>query len=127
MQEVLAELTMAERAQVGRALLKTAKLENQMKGFVYQATHFPSHDRVFVLCSSKHLPRPEVLERVVLLLRGAMAFYKTKNCLVIVDRDGEGFEIAKSKMDYRCTSADEALGNHYFAHLRTTSLVLEAV
>jgi len=128
MQDVIAQLTFAERAQLGRALFAAgAKLEGQMEGFVYQSAQFTSRDWVYVLCSSKNIARPEVLQRVEYLQRGAMAYYKKNNCMVIVDRDGEGYEIAKSRTDYRPTLADYSLGERYFAHLRSTSMPLNNV
>jgi hypothetical protein len=128
MQTVVTELTLGERAELGRALLTVgAKLEDEMEGFVYRAAHFTSRDWVFILCSSTNVPRPEVLRRVEYLLRGALAFYRKSNCMVIIDRDEESYEVAKSKTSYCTTIADNALGDVYFAKLRSASRLLNSV
>jgi hypothetical protein len=87
----------------------------------------------FVFRSLKTFDRSEkeiidfMLMHVEYLQRGAMAFYKKNNCMVIVDRDGEGYEIAKSRVGYRANIADRALGGRYFAHLRSTSITLNQI
>jgi hypothetical protein len=122
MQRAVGLLTLAERAQLGGALFRAAaKLENETNGFMYDAAHFTSRDWVFVLCASNGVSRRELIGGIDLLHRGAMAYYEKKNSLVIVDRDGESFEVGKSKTGYCSTLADAELGKRYFANLRTTS------
>jgi len=113
---------------LGQALLTAInKLSGQREGFTYQAAYFDSRDWVFLLCASKGTPRPEVLNRMGLLMRGALAFYKKANCTVVIDRDGESYEIGVSRPGFQPTPSDLALGDQYFARLRFTVAPLSVV
>jgi hypothetical protein len=127
-QEVVADLRLSERASLGRALLAAInKVGGQAQGFTYQAAYFDSRDWVFLLCASKGTHRPEVLNRMGLLARGALTFYKKANCMVVIDRDGESYEIGVSRPDFEPTPFDLALGDQYFARLRVTVAPLSIV
>ncbi|MFZ3363630.1 MAG: hypothetical protein WA153_09315, partial [Candidatus Acidiferrales bacterium] len=56
------------------------------------------------------------------LTRGALAHYQKSNCLVIVDRDGEHYDLALSRPDYQPTAEDAAIGEKYFGQLRMSTV-----
>ena len=49
---------------------------------------------------------------------GALAQPRKSNCLVIVDRDGEHYDLALSRPDYEPTAEDVAIGEKHFGKLR---------
>ncbi|HZM11121.1 MAG TPA: hypothetical protein VFC15_13020 [Candidatus Limnocylindrales bacterium] len=79
MQEVVADLRLRERAELGRGLLKAVEhLADKAKGFSFLAAHFTSRDWVWILASSKDISRSELVGRMMTpLLHAAMAHYIT--------------------------------------------------
>jgi hypothetical protein len=126
LQGVIANLTRAQRAHVGKALVTASSVvRRDGQGLVYNAVYFTPADWVFVLCASKGVERVELLRRAVRLMRGAMAFYGKGRCMVIVDRDGESYEVALSRPNILLNMADHALGDELFGRLRHTDTVLQ--
>jgi len=60
-------------------------------------------------------------------MRGAMAHYGKQRCMVVVDRDGEGYEVAVTRPDlvYVPTAAEVQYGEQAFGRLRTVSVVVD--
>jgi hypothetical protein len=57
-------------------------------------------------------------------MRGALAYYGKSRCLLVVDRDGVGYEVGLSRPDFRLSATDPALGDKFFGNLRTESRAL---
>jgi hypothetical protein len=128
MQEAITDLQMRERAELGMGLMDTAKsLTSELQGFRFRAAHFDSRDYVWVLAASKNIPRADVLRMMIPSTHAAMAFYGKRNGMIIVDRDGSGFEIGLSLQGYTPNEVDRALGEELFGRLRMASRVIPRV
>ncbi|HZH49406.1 MAG TPA: hypothetical protein VFD86_06520 [Nitrospira sp.] len=127
MQEVLADLRLRERVELGRQFHSVInRLSPQVQGLTFAAVHLDSKpDWVFVFASSKGWERPHVLEAGMLLAAAAMAFYQKKYCLLVIDRDGQGYEVGLEKSSAQPTITDYALGEKIFGHLQVTTRPLE--
>jgi hypothetical protein len=53
-----------------------------------------------------------------MLAGGALAHYQKKNCLVVIDRDGEHYDLMRSNPEYEPDANDIAAGEKHFGHLR---------
>jgi hypothetical protein len=120
MQGILANLRLRERAELGRAFTQAIQtVKDEQEGFVFAALYFDSQpDLVFVLASSKGTPRPEILERGLVLVRAARAHYKKSRAMLILDRDGSGFEISIIESASGPTEEEIEAGRRYFGGLR---------
>jgi hypothetical protein len=121
MQEVIADLRLRERAELGRALLSTREgLSTVEQGFRFRALHFDSRERVWVLAASKNIDRSDLIRLVQALMHGAMAFYEKPEGMIIVDRDGQSFEVGLSRPGYQPSDEERNFGEKTFGHLRVT-------
>lgn len=120
MQEVLASLSLVGRRQLGAGLLDTFGPPGALRASscVYRAfwaDEMPGF--IFVAVSTTGIPRPEVINRALTLLGGALAHFNRRGGMVIVDRDSTNFEIALVR-GYAPTSAEAEIGRKLFGHLR---------
>jgi hypothetical protein len=129
MQAALADLRLRERAELGRALHGTVeRVADKGEGFTFRAARFDSMPEwVYVVGASKNVDRVRLLSRTMALMGGAMAFYGKPKCLVIVDRDSSGYEVALSRPGVRPTKAHVDAGQRLFGELPITSTVLHFV
>ncbi len=129
MQTELADLRLRERAELGRAFDGAAqRLSDEAEGFTFMAARLDSKPEwVYLFGSSKKVERAEVISRMYVLMRGAMAYYEKRRCLLVLDRDGVSFEVALSRADFNPTLADFAVGQRLFGQLRVTSTPMELV
>ena len=123
MQAAIADLRLRERAELGHAFHGTTeRVAEKNHGFTFRAARFDSMpDWVYVLGASRKVNRAELLSRIMVLMVGALAFYEKSKCLVIVDRDNMGYEVALSRPDIRPTPAHLEAGRRLFGGLRITS------
>ena len=61
-------------------------------------------------------------EAIHMLTRAAVAHFRKHSCLVIVDRDGEHYDLALTRPDYEPTAEDETADEKYFGSLRMRSV-----
>jgi hypothetical protein len=123
LQEILADLRLRERAELGRALHTVSnRVSGQPQGLALQAAHFDGRDWVFLFVACKKCEKSTLLRIVEGLMGAAMARYQKSNCLVIVDRDGEHYDLALSRPDYQPTTEDAAIGEKYFGPLRISTV-----
>jgi hypothetical protein len=128
MQEVIADLKLRERAELGRALLSTTEgLSSVEQGFRFRAVHFDSSDRVWVLAASKNVDRSDLIRLMNGLVHGAMAFYEKPNGIIIVDREGKGFEVGLSRPGYQPTEEEKKFGQKTFGNLRVADKLMHIV
>jgi hypothetical protein len=120
MQGILANLRLRERAELGRAFTRTIlQLKGQSEGLIFAAFYFDTHpDLVFVLASSKGISRPKVLEQGLVLMRAARAHYKKSRAMLILDRDGSGFEISLIASTSGPTEEEIEVGKRLFGGLK---------
>lgn len=123
LQAVIPDMRLRERAEIGSGLLGAIqKLADQQTGFTFRTARVDSRpDWVFLLAASKNWKRPDLIEKMELLVRGAMAFYGKTKCFFILDRDGVSFEVGQTRPDVELTADDRLAGERFFAHLRVSS------
>jgi hypothetical protein len=126
MQAALADLRLRERSELGRAFHSTIeRLANKDRGFTFRAARFDSMpDWVYVVGAAKNIDRADLLSRTMVLMGGAMAFYEKSKCLVLVDRNNSGYEVALSRPGVRPTPEHLEAGKRLFGDLRITSTPL---
>ena len=129
MQAELADLRLRERAELGRALHNASeRLAGETEGFVFMSARLDSKPEwVYIFASSKRVERNAIMSRITPLMRGALAYYEKRRCLLVLDRNGVSFEVALSAPDFNPTLADFEIGQRLFGHLRVTSTPMELV
>jgi ribosomal protein L24E len=119
-QEVLADMRLGDRILLGREFSKRISfMEDKPKGFTFAA--FQSEalpGKVFIFASSKCEDRSDLVRRLQPLTLGAMAHYNKTQGLMIVDRDGVGFEVMLIKNSRASTQAEVEIGRRFFGHLK---------
>jgi hypothetical protein len=121
MQGVIANLRLRERAELGRAFQGVILnlRDRRQYDFTYMAAYLDARpDWVFVFGSSKNVKRVEVLKRAAVLMPTAMAQYEKSKCMLIIDRDGESFEVAIDKSTSKPSVDDVAMGRRLFGKLK---------
>jgi hypothetical protein len=120
MQGVFANLRLRERAELGREFHGVIdQLTSEPEGFAYNAAYLDSKPEwVFVFGSCKNVERAILLDRMMELMWGAMAFYGRERCLTVVDRDGGAYEVVFGHMKTSPTFEERQVGKRRFGHLR---------
>jgi hypothetical protein len=123
LQEILTDLRLRERAELGRALHTVSdRVSGQPQGIAFQTAHFDGRDWVFLFVACKKCDKSTLFRIVRGLTGGALAQYRKSNCLVIVDRDGEHYDLALSRPDYQPTAEDVTIGEKHFGKLRMSTV-----
>jgi hypothetical protein len=129
MQEILSDLTLRERATLGESFESVSRSqEGRTEGYVHSAVRLDSKPEwVFLFSSSKGIPREGVFRLIERSMGAAMAFYGKRRCMVVVDRDGAGYEVAVTRPDlvFVPMAVDAQLGKELFGHLRNASVVVD--
>jgi hypothetical protein len=119
LQEILADMRLTERAMMGRQFHTVAEsMQGKTEGFIFAAAHAEGKDFVFVFISCRGIDKPTRYERAERLAGGALAHYQKKNCLVIIDHDGEHYDLILTNPEYEPDAANIAAGEELFGHLR---------
>jgi hypothetical protein len=126
---LLASFRLRERSELGVAFdLVVDKMRNSERGFAIDAVYMDSRpDWVYVFLSSKKIDRAQVLSWVSPLMRAAMAHYQKARCLIVIDRDGVGYELGLSKPEFEATVTDYSIGETVFGKLRIDDRPLHLV
>lgn len=122
MQEVIADLPLVERAALGRKFDEVIQSTRaQLQGYT-QATAYSDArpEWIFVFGSSKGWARSGILNSLERIMCAALTHYEKQRCMIIIDRDGRGFEVAINRPEesFTPTDADIANGNKLFGNLR---------
>lgn len=129
MQAILTDLSLRERAELGRQFHAVVlNIEDCSQGYAQASAHLDSKpDWVFVFGSSKGWDRSKLLSLVEPTMRAALAFYKKPHCMIVIDRDGAGYEVAVTRADavFVASPADVWNGEKIFGRLRSTSRIAE--
>jgi len=119
LQEILTDMRLTERASMGKQFHElteaTAKRE---QGLTFSAAHCDGKDLVLLFISSKGTPKSNLFNIATELTGAALAYYRKRHCFVIIDRDGEHYDLMLSNPDYRPTAEDATAGEKHFGHLR---------
>jgi hypothetical protein len=129
MQEVIADLPLRERAELGRQFARVIyHLSEQPQGYV-QATAWADSrpDWIFVFGASKGWARGGMLGSMESTMRAALSYYGKQRCMIIIARDGEGYEVIMNRPGqvFAPAAADVLNGNKLFGSLRTASVELQ--
>ena len=112
-------MRLTERAMMGRKFHDVAEsMRGKTSGFTFAAAHADGKDWVFVFISCRGVDKPTRHGRAKRLAGGALAHYRKKNCLVVIDRDGEHYDLMLTNPEYEPDAADIAAGEELFGHLR---------
>lgn len=129
MQEVIADLPLRERAELGKQFARVIQhMSEQPQGYTQATAHLDSRpDWVFVFGASKGWERAGMLGCMEQTMRAALAHYQKQRCMIIIDRDGKGYEVIMTVPGqvFTPTTADVLNGNKLFGALRTASVELE--
>ena len=129
MQAVLSDLRLRERAVLGEAFHSASvRLAEKERGITFMAATLDSQpDWVYVLGAAKNIERAGLVRLIEPLMRGALAQYNKRRCLLIFDRDGLGYEVAIPRAEFTPSWADYEVGERAFGRLRITDKRLELV
>lgn len=123
LQEILVDLRLRERAELGRAFNAVSERASSLgDGLSFQASHTDGRDRGFLFVAARNRSKTQIFEAIYTLAGAAMAFFKKGSYLVIVDRDGEHYDLALTRPGYVPTAEDQAAGQKYFGSLRMRSV-----
>jgi hypothetical protein len=123
LQEILVDLRLRERAELGRAFNSVSeRVSASGDGLSFQASHIDGKDRAFLFLAARNRSKAQIAEALHTLAGAALAYYGKRSCLAIVDRDGKHYDLALTRPGYRPTSEDEAAGQKYFGNLRVRSV-----
>jgi hypothetical protein len=129
MQEVIADLPLRERAELGRQFDKVIQhMKAQPQGYTQATARVDARpDWIFVFGASKGWERAGVLGCMERTMRAALAHYHKHRCMMIIDRDGEGYEVSMTLpgLDFIPSDADVLNGDKLFGGLRVASVQLK--
>jgi hypothetical protein len=129
MQEVIADLPLRERAELGKQFARVIqRMSEQPQGYAQATAHLDSRpDWVFVFGSSKGWERSGMLGCMEQTMRAALTHYQKQRCMIIIDRDGEGYEVSMTLpgQDFIPADADVLNGNKLFGGLRVASIQVD--
>ncbi len=126
-QAELADLRLRERSELGRAFDRaTRSLSGKKEGFTFMAARLDSKPEwVYLFGASKNVDPNEVQSRILMLARGAMAYYEKRKSFLVLDRDGRSVVVSLSRPGFSPTLADFEIGQRLFGHLKVTSTAME--
>jgi hypothetical protein len=128
LQEILVDMRLRERAELGRAFYDvTERVSKQAQGVSFRGAHVDGRDRIFVFVASKKRDKAELSEIVHTLAGAAIAHFRKSSCLVIVDRDGEHYDLALTRPDYQPSPTDVIAGQEHFGHLRMSTVDISSL
>jgi hypothetical protein len=127
MQDLIAGLTLGERAELGCKFMGAIEQRHDQggRGLTHIAAMVSSHpDYVFLLGSfgaTERSTRNDLLSSLDPLAAAAMAHYDRTRCLVIFDRDGESYEVAHAERMSPPTPQELEVGRKVFGSLRLSA------
>jgi hypothetical protein len=129
MQEVLADLPLRDRAALGKQFADVcARLDGQTEGYCQATAQVDSRPEwVFVFGSSRGWSRNGMLQSVERVMRAALAHYRKQKCMVLIDREGQGYEVAIKRPGelFLPTAEDLLNGRTLFSRLNMKAVALE--
>jgi len=129
MQEVIADLPLRERAELGRQFDKVIQqMRSQPQGYTQATARVDARpDWIFVFGASKGWERAGMLGCMERTMRAALTHYHKQRCMMIIDREGEGYEVSMTLpgQDFIPTDADVLNGDKLFGGLRVASIQLD--
>lgn len=126
MQLAIADLDLPDKMLLGQAfwgiIEKLANSGRTGAELVYGGFYSDAKpDWVFVFCSSQKMEHKSLIDALSQLGDGALANYDKIKCLVVADRDGEGFEVLYLSRTGELTDYQKQMGQVHFADLKMTT------
>lgn len=125
MQENLCDLVLADRRLFGkqfRQVIEAVEGSTEPSPMRYAAGFTDAKPGfLYVFAASRGIPRAKLVKRAQTLIRGGCAFYGKRAGMVIIDRDGEGFELTQAD-GFVPSDRDKAVGNQLFRSLRVSDI-----
>jgi hypothetical protein len=126
---VIADLPLRERAALGKQFASVIqRSRGESRSYVQATARLDSRpDWIFVFGASQGWAHEEILRTMEPTMRGALAHYQKQRCLIIVDREGKGYEVAMTQPGHIFTpcAEDVMYGNERFSGLRVASIEVE--
>lgn len=118
LQEILTDLRLTERAALGKQFHKLVEgIKELPQGEKFCTAHFDGKDWIFVFIACKQTSKRTLFGMATELTGAALAFYQKRNCLTIIDRDGQHYDLMLSNPEYVPTARNIAAGEQLFGHL----------
>ncbi len=123
MQSLIASMRLGDRIAYGRFFYDLIKnIEEKQEGFTFAAARSDAlPEQVIVFGASRKIARETIVQSLSGISLGALAYYKKRLALMVVDLDGKHFELSYVKLDRDPTAAEIHAGNQYFGNLKVTS------
>ena len=130
-QDELCDLVLDERRRLGAGLdnvVAGVKEKFSSKSMGYQAAHLDSKpDFLYVLSSTKGMPRNDVIKQCNALLQGGLAHYeKTRGVAVNYTQDRDGYEVVMVN-SFKESPESRQLGKQLFSKLEMFDIPIERV
>lgn len=119
MQLAIADLQWVERTKLGKAFFDTIRevraRANLRPDFAYRAEKLDSKpDWVFVVGSARSMNRAVLVNTATKISHGAIGYYNKTQCLSILDREGQGYEVVWLKHIGEPSEEQKDYGRTYF-------------
>jgi hypothetical protein len=117
LQEHLGDLRLAERRALGTAFLEVIEKVGSGSGVRRTWWTDAKPDFLYVLAAVRGIERPRLLREGPLILQAALAYHGKRRGMLIIDRDGESFEVCLAELPEADPVMVEAAGR-LFGHLK---------
>jgi len=125
LQEELCGLRLVARRNLGEAFDRVHRKvaeSRKLQDMVYCAILFDEKpDFLYVLAASCGIERQKLLSRTRFTLNGALAWYRVRQGMALVDRDGAGYEVCLTEFKHP-TDTDIKAGQELFGTLRMMTI-----
>jgi hypothetical protein len=124
-QEEFCDLHLCDRRALGHQLSELRSMIDNSKSedMAYASARFDNKPAMlYVVAAARGIPRRELLQRCHYLLAGGLAYYQKTEGVIVIDRDGQGFEFTLI-LNFQPLAEHVALGERFFGKLRTLSLI----
>jgi hypothetical protein len=128
MQELIADLPLRERAELGRQFDAVSRRVEGESGYAQAAAQLDSRaDWVFVFGASRGWERPGMLHCMPPTMRAALTHNGKQKCMMVIDREGAGYEVGMlwAQPSFIPAIADVLNGQKLFGNLRVAAIPVE--
>jgi len=117
LQEHLGDLRLPERRQLGTAFLELIEKVDSGPGLRRAWWTDSKPDFLYLLAAVRGIDRPDLLRDGPVILEAALAYHGKRRGMLIIDRDGESFELCLAELPEADPALVKAAGR-LFGHLK---------